>query len=258
MKLNQRDKIVLIGVLVILIWVCGVMFFIKPAIQSVSEASNTLDSKEIELAELNAQIDEDKNLPQETQDAYDTAKETADVFYDKMPQYDAMHIVQQMLEDKADGDTQAGSDAITNLDLYITEMTVSTLDKYTYNPSTSTTQIDNIIAGNLSEEDTSADATMDVTGIDISTYGMSFEFECTKKSLLKFITNLQTNSQKSLVITELEIEDVGDNEETTEITGEMSLKFMMVPDIMTPEEAQEQDVLGTDDTTTEVNATEAE
>jgi hypothetical protein len=256
MKLNQRDKIVLIGVLVILIWVCGVMFFIKPAIQSVSEASNTLDSKEIELAELNAQIDEDKNLPQETQDAYDTAKETADVFYDKMPQYDAMHIVQQMLEDKTDDDSQAGSDAITNLNLYITEMTVGTLEKYTYNPDVSSTQIDNIIAGNLSTDETSTDATIDVTSVDVSTYGMSFEFECTKKSLLKFITNLQTNSQKSLVITALEIDDVGDNEESTEIAGEMSLQFMMIPDIMTPEEAQEQDVLGTD--ATEVNATEAE
>jgi hypothetical protein len=232
------------------------MFFIKPAIQSVSEASNTLDSKEIELAELNAQIDEDKNLPQETQDAYDTAKETADVFYDKMPQYDAMHIVQQMLEDKTDDDSQAGSDAITNLNLYITEMTVGTLEKYTYNPDVSSTQIDNIIAGNLSTDETSTDATIDVTSVDVSTYGMSFEFECTKKSLLKFITNLQTNSQKSLVITALEIDDVGDNEESTEIAGEMSLQFMMIPDIMTPEEAQEQDVLGTD--ATEVNATEAE
>jgi hypothetical protein len=135
-------------------------------------------------------------------------------------------------------------------------MTVGTLEKYTYNPDVSSTQIDNIIAGNLSTDETSTDATIDVTSVDVSTYGMSFEFECTKKSLLKFITNLQTNSQKSLVITALEIDDVGDNEESTEIAGEMSLQFMMIPDIMTPEEAQEQDVLGTD--ATEVNATEAE
>ncbi|MBR1724591.1 MAG: hypothetical protein IJ723_06195, partial [Ruminococcus sp.] len=71
MNLNSRDKLILIAVLVIAIWIGGILAFIKPAIDDVRTASQTLDSKEIELADLKKQIKEDENLPQQCQDAYD-------------------------------------------------------------------------------------------------------------------------------------------------------------------------------------------
>ena len=235
MKLNQRDKILLIGVLVVLIWICGIMFFIKPAIESVSNASKTLDSKEMELDTLNAQIEEDKNLPQETQEAYDKAVETADVFYDKMLQFDAMTIVQGMLDDNQND----GKNQIKNSNLYITEMTTAALDRYEYSPDVPSTQIDYIIEGNTEEDGTATGAVAVTNIIDVNVYGMTFDFTCTKQALLTFITNLQTNSQKSIVVSELNIKDMQENKPETEIEGSISLSFMMLPDIMSPEEANQ-------------------
>lgn len=251
MKLNQRDKILLIVVLVVLVWVAGIMLFIKPAIQDVSSASKTLDEKEMELDKLNAQIKADENLPQETQTAYDKAKETADVFYDKMAQYDAMHIVEGLLEDEADD----GKNPIDNLNLYITEMTTATLERYVYEPNASSTLIDNIIDGSYNSEDVAQQAQtvgVSITDIDVNMYAMTFDFECTKASLIKFINVLQTRAQKSLVISELEIKDMGANEDDTELNGTMTLSFMMIQDIMSPEEAQAQ--AADDEAVQEVNA----
>jgi hypothetical protein len=240
MKLNQRDKIILIGVLVVLIWIAGIMLFIKPAISDVSSASKELDAKEMELSSLQAQIKQDENLPQEVDDAYDEATEIASVFYSKRQQDAAMTEVQSQIDGTSD-DTK-----ITNTNLYITEMFSNTLERYEYTESSDRTALDDIIDGTA---DSSSTSTVAVTSTQVNDYTMSFDFECTKKNLLTFIQNIQTNSQKSLVISELTINDVLENEDDTEITGSMSLDFMMLRELQDPDTLD-------DDTTETVNASE--
>ena len=52
MKLNYRDKMILIVVFVLLIIVAGFMLFIKPAIDECSQASSDLESAKVQLSEL--------------------------------------------------------------------------------------------------------------------------------------------------------------------------------------------------------------
>ena len=57
MKLNYRDKMILIVVFVLLIIVAGFMLFIKPAIDECSQASSDLESAKVQLSELEDQVD---------------------------------------------------------------------------------------------------------------------------------------------------------------------------------------------------------
>lgn len=52
MKLNYRDRIVLTAVIVILVWVAGVMLFIKPAIENLQDSQAALDDAKVTLSEL--------------------------------------------------------------------------------------------------------------------------------------------------------------------------------------------------------------
>jgi hypothetical protein len=232
MKLNQRDKIVLIGILVVLIWIIGIMFFIKPAVQSVQTASQTLDAKEMELSSARALIKEDENLPQDVDDAYNKATEIASVFYDKMQQHVVATEVQSQLDDHN----------IKNLNLSISQLSSKTLSKYNFDQYPTMTALDTLV----DSVETSTDGTEETseTAIDasaeVSNYTFNFSFECTKGDLLKFMQDIQTNAQRSLVVSSVSIADVGDNTDSTEISGSMALDFMMVPDLPNPEDVDDQ------------------
>lgn len=229
MKLNHRDKLLLIGVFVVLIWVAGIMLFIKPALDDMKNASQTLDAKEIELSGLEKQIDEDKNLPQDVENAHAEASEIADVFYGLLQQHEAMTEVQGQF----DFDDKREGQEIKNSDLSISEMQVATLDKFTEENRIKLSQAQIIVDG-MNEVDTSQLETI----TDVNDYEMSFKFTATKKDLIAFIQNLQTNPDRSLVIKTLRIEDMGENKDDTELSGEMSLDFMMLPQLKSIEEIQ--------------------
>ena len=52
MKLNYRDKMILIVVFVILVLVAGFILFVKPAIDDCSQASDDLEAAKVQLSEL--------------------------------------------------------------------------------------------------------------------------------------------------------------------------------------------------------------
>lgn len=229
MKLNHRDKLLLIGVFVVLIWVAGIMLFIKPALEDMKSASQTLDAKEIELSGLEKQIDDDKNLPQDVEDAHAEASKIADVFYNLLQQHEAMTEVQGQF----DFDDKREGQEIKNSDLSISQMQVASLEKFTEEKRIKLSQAQIIVDG-MNEIDTSK---LD-TAIDVNDYEMSFKFTATKKDLIAFIQNLQTNPDRSLVIKTLRIEDMGENKDDTELSGQMSLDFMMLPQLKSIEEIQ--------------------
>ncbi len=245
MKLNQRDKMLLITILVILIWVVGVMLFIKPAVESVSAASDELDSKEMELSTLQAQIKEDENLPQEVDDAYDAATELASVFYDKMLQHAAATEIQSLLD--LDGDSS--EQEIQNLDLSVSTMSSFTLTRYVYTAEENVTALDQIVADATDATADTATETVD-TSTEVSNYTFEFTYEATKADLMEFISNLQTNTHRSLIITDLSISNVAENEDDTVFSGSMSLNLLMVPELEDPQEVD------SDTEVEEVNAEE--
>ena len=226
MNLNSRDKLILVVVLVVVIWIAGVVSFIKPAIEDVKAAQNTLDSKEVELAEKQQQIEEDKDLPERIDAAYKKANETGKVFYIKMDhQHDAATEMQSRLD--VDGDSSNGQE--------ISQYSAVNLNRYIYNPSTVSTTLDAIMAP---MEEVSTESIQAGDAPILSAYTFSLNFTATKADLIQFLENLQSSEHKSLVVQSLSIGSVGDNEDDTEWTGSMSLTLYMIPQLKDPEEVR--------------------
>ena len=52
MKLTYRDKILLIGAVVVIIWAIGIFVIIKPAFTTMGDTSKTKDNKDNEVITL--------------------------------------------------------------------------------------------------------------------------------------------------------------------------------------------------------------
>ena len=229
MNLNSRDKLILVVVLVIVLWVAGIVTFIKPAIDDVKSAQNTLDEKEVELAEKKQQIEEDKDLPERIDAAYKEANETAEIFYPKMThQHDAATEMQNQLD--IDSNKDNGQE-ITNYNLEISALSNANLNKYVYTAQEVSSTFDTIVAS-MDEAVEQAQANTDFP--ILSGYSFSMNFTATKKDLLTFLDNLQSNPHKSLVVNSLAITSVLDNKDEDEWSGSMELMLYMVPRLKDP------------------------
>lgn len=235
MKLNAREQLVLVVVLVILVWVGGFVAFIKPSIDAVREASNTLSDKEMELATKQQIIKDDENLDEDVEKAYAKATETANIFYPRMIQHKAATIMQAELD--LDNDIKNGYE-VQNLDLALSNLGASTVNRYVYIPSNVQTNLDTIVSKVTPAE---GEAVIVQNNINMTAYSFSFNFTTTKKDLMQFLANLQSNEHKSIVVNGLNIGDVGENKEDTEWSGSMSLTMYMVPELPKVEEVDKKD-----------------
>lgn len=240
MKLNARDQLILVVVLVVLIWILGIMYFIKPSIEGAKNAQNTLDDKNTELLSKEKLIEDDKNLEQDVQDAYDKATETASIFYPRAVQ----HVAATELQSKfnVDGDDEQD---IKNTNLTISTVGKGVLKKYIYNDQAVNATLDDIVA----KVDGSGDAAIvTAINIDLTAYSFGCNFTATKEDLIKFMENLLSNDHKSMVITSLTIPSIGENENDTDWAGTMKLDYYMVPGLPTPEEVDSREDANTEST----------
>ncbi len=226
MDMNSRDKLILIAVLTIAIWVAGIMFFIKPAIEAVKTASQTLDAKEIELADLQKQIKEDEDLPQQCQEAYDKVVKTAEIFYPMQKQHEAMMEVQDLLDIKDETKEQD----IQNLDMSITTANSVNLARYVFTPSMVTTTFDEIMPEENAEENAQ------IESLSLGAYNMTFNFTAKKEDLLTFFDQIQNKTPRSLIIDSVEIGTVAENEDDTEWSGSISMEYIMIPSFPSPDD----------------------
>ena len=100
MKLNYRDKMILIVVFVILVLVAGFMLFVKPAIDDCSQASDDLEAAKVQLSELEDQIDKDKNLGAEIMELYKSTSQVSANFYDYQTSYRATDKLRELFDAK--------------------------------------------------------------------------------------------------------------------------------------------------------------
>ncbi len=223
MKLNAREQLVLVVVLVILIWVGGIVAFIKPSIDAVRNASQLLSDKEMELAGKQQIIKDDENLPQEVDEAYAKATETASVFYPRMIQHKAASEVQDQLDQVE----------IQNMNLTVSTILAANIDRYVYNPNPVNTSLDTIVS-RVNEEEAQGEIVSN--SIDMTAYTFSFNFTAKKKDLMQFFSNVQTNSHRSLVVQTFSVANVDDNKDDTEWSGTMNLQLYMAPELPKPED----------------------
>lgn len=236
MKLNYRDKMILIVVFVLLIVVAGFMLFVKPAIDECSQASSDLESAKVQLSELEDQVDKDKNLAAEIQTLYTSTSQVASNFYDYQVAYKATDKVRELF-------------AVDDVNIKNTNMSISAygstvLTPFSYSSTTTFTDFDTKVdeyngASSADSADSSADANADANAASdpnaaaaqtIGYYSINVQFTSSLSGFKNFADNLTTNNEKSMVIENVNIENVNESE----ISGTMTLNMYVLKKLADP------------------------
>jgi cell division protein FtsB len=231
MNMNAREKLVLVVVLVFIIWLAGILLFIKPSIDDVKSAQNTLDQKKIELEEKKAQIEKDKDLKERIRAAYDKAVETGEIFYPRMVQHDAATEMQNLFN--IDGD-EGGKQELENDRLSVSKISAGTLSRYIFSPDVVNTTLDKIVAqvdtGGGNNEYAATPSSTSLTAYSFSTH-----FIATKEDTITFMENLLNNDKKSMVLNTFSVGDVGENKDNTKWDCNVSITMFMIPQLKDPD-----------------------
>lgn len=237
MKLNYRDKMILIVVFVLLIIVAGFMLFIKPAIDECSQASSDLESAKVQLSELEDQVDKDKNLAAEIQTLYTSTSQVAANFYDYQVAYKATDKVRELFN--------VDDVKIKNSNMTISSYGSTVLSPFAYESTATATDFDTKVDeyNNASTTDSSAadantDANTDANAADtnetaaqtIGFYSLNIQFKSSLSGFKNFADNLTTNNEKSMVIENVSIENVNESE----ISGSMTLNMYVLKKLADP------------------------
>lgn len=233
MKLNYRDKMILIVVFVLLIIVAGFMLFIKPAIDECSQASSDLESAKVQLSELEDQVDKDKNLAAEIQTLYTSTSQVAANFYDYQVEYKATDKVRELFN--------VDDVKIKNSNMTISSYGSTVLSPFAYESTATATDFDTKVDeyNNASTTDSSAaDANTDANAADtnetaaqtIGYYSLDIQFKSSLSGFKNFADNLTTNNEKSMVIENVSIENVNESE----ISGSMTLNMYVLKKLADP------------------------
>ena len=224
MKLNYRDKMILIVVFVLLIIVAGFMLFIKPAIDECSQASSDLESAKVQLSELEDQVDKDKNLAAEIQTLYTSTSQVAANFYDYQVAYKATDKVRELFN--------VDDVKIKNSNMTISSYGSTILSPFAYESTATATDFDTKVDeyNNASTTDSSAaDANTDENAANtnetaaqtIGYYSLNIQFKSSLSGFKNFADNLTTNNEKSMVIENVNIENVNESEISVSMTLNM-------------------------------------
>lgn len=235
MKLNYRDKMILIVVFVLLIIVAGFMLFIKPAIDECSQASSDLESAKVQLSELEDQVDKDKNLAAEIQTLYTSTSQVAANFYDYQVAYKATDKVRELFN--------VDDVKIKNSNMTISSYGSTVLSPFAYESTATATDFDtkvdeynNASTTDLSAADANADANAAAedpnaaAGQTIGYYSLNIQFKSSLSGFKNFADNLTTNNEKSMVIENVNIENVNESE----ISGSMTLNMYVLKKLADP------------------------
>lgn len=228
MKLTYRDKIILIGAVVIIIWAIGIFLIIKPAFTTMGDTSKTKDSKDNEVITLQERVEQEKNLKEDLQKAYDLAVEHSNEFFYKVDTKEGVtDTIRDLLYTK--------QREIVNSSFTISDMSANTVSPYA---SKDKAEVESYLdqQARLIENTTQADATAQVptasnVAITISTYAVTTDYTCTIEELLDFADSLQSTDQQSFIIQSASIEDVS---ETGDIEGNLTFNYYMAPEIPKP------------------------
>lgn len=233
MKLNYRDKMILIVVFVLLVIVAGFMLFVKPAIDECSQASSDLESAKVQLSELEDQVDKDKNLAAEIQTLYTSTSQVAANFYDYQVAYKATDKVRELFN--------VDDVKIKNSNMTISSYGSTVLSPFAYESTATATDFDTKVDeyNNASTTDSSAaDANTDANAADtnetaaqtIGYYSLNIQFKSSLSGFKNFADNLTTNNEKSMVIENVNIENVNESE----ISGSMTLNMYVLKKLADP------------------------
>ncbi|MBR1749485.1 MAG: hypothetical protein IJ740_01205 [Ruminococcus sp.] len=239
MKLTYRDKILLIGAVVVIIWAIGIFLIIKPAFDTMSETSHKKDTKENEVVQLQTRVDDEANLKEDLQKAYDQAVEHSNEYFYKLD-------AKEEVTDNIRALLKTNKREIVNTDYSIEDLSLATVSAYSYDVEELLSLLEeqakavkdakvadpNAESGEgdaATQAQSTASKTLALANT-VSTYEVTSDFECTLDELYDFADTLLTTDQQSFIIKSCTIEDVSEND----VTGEISFNYYMAPEIPKP------------------------
>lgn len=224
--------------LVAIVWVVGIMFFIKPAIDDVGTAQQELDDAKATLTSLNEQIEADKDLDQRIEEAYAEVTQLTNSFYTYQEAQEATQLIDDLLD----------TDEITNQDMAISSYGATELKPYTTNLVETLTDMDSMVISYDNQGET-ADAETETAETDpdkvppapvaIGAYNITFSYEVDDfNKIISFCDKLQSsNTEKTIVINELNI-TTDDKLDGSEIhapsTGSLSMTMYVIRKLPDP------------------------
>lgn len=233
MKLNYRDRILLTALIVALVWVGGIMLFIKPAIEDIGSAQTELDEAKVTLSDLEAQIDADKDLDTRIEEAYEQASKIAVNFYD----YQEAQVATQNVDDLLDADN------LKNLNMSISAYSTVALSPYMYSSALVQTDVDILVQAYEDEGKTEEPADENAENPEeqvllvpqtIGNYSITFEFEGKIDDVKNFCEKLKSNDKKTLVLESIDVKFGED--ENDDVNGTMTLNMIVLKKLTNPSE----------------------
>lgn len=230
MKLTYRDKILLIGAVVVIIWAIGIFLIIKPSFTTMSDTSKKKDSKDNEVITLQERVDAEKNLKDDLQKAYDSAVEHSNEYFYKLDTKEAVTDVIRELLYTSKREIVNTTYTIEDLsDVAVTPYDVAVAGDLN-NASSLQQQVD-AINGKVVNNQAQAVPQKNTAVATVSAYSINSDYECTLEELLAFADSLESTDQQSFIIQTIEIEDVN---ETGKIQGDMTFNYYMAPEVPKP------------------------
>lgn len=208
MKLTNRDKMLLTIVILAIVWAIGIVFFVKPKIETVSSKNKELTEVQTELEQAEADVAAAKTIKEDCNTALKSAQEGAQNFFDAPKAYEAEQYLTKVLAGDASGN---GKIEISSLNISgpsavsLAEYIIKNDGGISYPLGDSATLV----------TDESTNTVASAYGETLGCYTFTVTFKARRADLMKFLTNIKaTENGNSLICTSLSITDydVPDNE----------------------------------------------
>lgn len=250
MKLTQRDRNLLLGVLLVAIWALGLWFVIKPKIGDVKDAKKALQDQKDELVNQQNIFATYENVEKDIGSTYQQSCDIAKNFYNIDTVVNCDGTINKLLE----GDNYT-VDAFT-----ISAPSSLVLQPYNYKASQLKVPImDYADINRVKGAKTNSVKTQSLIGETLLGYSVTVEYKSTTlNDIFHFLNNLPTNDEKSLLVTSisLDLKDTDDEGKpkdgdplTWKLDGSFTLELYNMPPpkepILTPKAVDEEQTTST-------------
>ena len=126
MKLSYRERMILLGFIVLAIILVGIFVFIKPANENIAASKAVLADQQSQLDEINNKIAQIPALDTKIKEAYSEASKTANNFSTQLTAYELDNFIRDKINEN-NMELTSG--------LQVSEPAVVSMDYYTYAPN---------------------------------------------------------------------------------------------------------------------------
>ena len=187
MKLSYRERMILLGFIVLAIILVGIFVFIKPANENIAASKAVLADQQSQLDEINNKIAQIPALDTKIKEAYSEASKTANNFSTQLTAYELDNFIRDKINEN-NMELTSG--------LQVSEPAVVSMDYYTYAPNIITypifeaADINGTLAKEIEEKLLQSTVISTKTVENVLCSQIGFDCKVKRDDLLNFISGL--------------------------------------------------------------------